>query len=1099
MERKYIAALAAPSARGPVPEESLATLSPSLCSIDGLSDEVLLDGLLMFLSGQPAGAVTAAADEDRRFSAALARMKYGPCIPPFQLKTVEPTGGDESDPDLVETMVASLDAGSSLLGKTHRSTASKSSVAVPYVGPWLVSEASRGILWTPKGPEGSVKSSGRKATAAGSPTPSTASLPSLSSVKAGVVAPTVVSSPDNVSVGEGHPLYAPRQNLLLVVLPLCGVPQSPEEALAMAPYLNDVRLMMCWDVMRSALHPLVDNMLLVAPPLTADAVSRAASPIILQPHGLVVSPVGASQPNGADTALRVAPAAWSDVKKGSQLLQVEGGWSHRCTMRRVAAVHHWAQAVHLLVSAALPFGHMTFLLPRHTNLFNSGAALWVKAEQRVDASLRNVLSPAMEPEALLQSAESGDRKLRGSEMLVVDSLRSGTSLGDSNPDSSSSGGHASHRSARSDDDTAVATKRHTISRAAKLLQSIEKSSAAAPSKAAATPPPIAASSWPTLLQNSSCASIGLVYEVAAQLFGTSGASHDSSDAPVSQDLIETCYRLTIAPPAVPNIHWLQRVDELCEQEEEGVAAIVLEDCIPAVIVLPTSSHKDAIVGAGCGIQAVVDETLVACVDLQTDVQLTPLAHRGSSSSAASSRQLSSSKKGAAAVQTLGAEDPATTINSSADSAARMLDQDGSSLSPSFRPAAAGGSNVDALVVQLQGVHQWAYQRTSALPRPADAVHAPIDACRITLTHRKESRNLPGAVVNGTYALTPVATPMELHKLLSAEFGWDGSERVLPPDEDDGKLSHEEWVAAASNAKNEPTDSDLEHRAWIEGLLETPGHVLYRLELDVGLLCTHGPRKPGTPVSAAQQAVGSSSLAEVLKFNAVMKFIEDVNIVSLHVLRSDAFDEHGVRLHSSAAESTPTGTASSQLSVGSSHGSPARLSAVTQISSDTLLWGCPIDGRIVRGGTKAVLSALVVLDVRARSGAHDIRCTLTSNNSHLSSGEWSQVVTVVSSAAIDFAIKSYDPAFAGGASLVDPSVALQLFPSLSALLGLRAAAHQTELSSLHDAVHVGGVGEESRVLRGERASCVSAPPVACPVITRSSPTSGFVLWNFRPSQ
>ncbi|CUG86179.1 Hypothetical protein, putative [Bodo saltans] len=1113
-----------------------------LTSILGVSDTMLMDSLLSYISGSNLVGAAGGADghgggagtdgsrstllsgvaSSSHSSPGLARMKHGPFIPPLPI-AAEACGEEGGE------------------GTTRRSV----------VGPWVVCQSERGavtIVTPPNMQADSNASKSKKSTMSkASPTLSTSSLPSLNLQQPQLV---VLEHPDDVVLVEAHPRYAPKQNILIVALPLCRTTQAlSSTAVDDTAYLSDPTILTAWEVIQTSIRPFVDHCLLVAPQLPPKSASSLTSgpPLILQPHGMIVAPGSTGGGSKDDTLkpIQEAPATWLDPKHGARQLHVVGGWSTRSTQRRVIAVYHWVQALHTLVATALPFGSPTLWLPQHSvTALGVGTALQMRAEQRVDASLKNVMNPSMEPEALFQSVESGDRKLRASEMLFVDSLGGGGRGGGSGmtPPSSSSDQHYAG-SSRSDDFSTGGSsrpRRSVLSRAMKLIKDFDSRSAKQLAQQSGGGAAAARGGgkklWEPTLPSSACVGVHLVFEVSTQMFGhgaaapaatnsigsgasTAHASSSSSSSPAAQaaaavaaasvDAYSACYRLQLTPPQSPNMHWLQRVEELAEAVEEGITAVLLEDMVPLPLIVP-SSWRGAH-GTGGGVRVAVDESLVSAVDWHPDQALQPITLKNSSSSSSPAGGASASsggggsggsKKGGkssagfpAAVQAL-LDDPVGIVNTSLDIQAKQQ-----------RSASSSSKNAnltcDVLSVTTNGLHLWAYERTCGLVRPEDALHAPIDLAVLSPPAFLPQQH----IVTGLYSLTPVATPSAVHTSLSKYFGYD--EAGMTSDLE--ILTPMDRAEAQRGAKPTPTDEDLEHRAWLEGLLETPGHVLYHLDLELTV-----------PMALPASESSALSFAEVLKFAAVIRFLDDASVVSLHLLQSAAYDEYGVLLHAhagnnNAAANAPSGTSSRSATAAAHHqdataGGAAASAPLHQIASDSIVWQSPAGpGTILRAGSKLRLKAFLVLDLRCRSGAHELQSTLSTTHSHMHAAEWALLTTVISSAQLDFMLRTVDPMLCGGVQLLDSGVAGASFPTLAKTLELRASVLQSDLGSLHESLHLGSPDDVTGLLRENHSMgsplgssshpALQLPPVVAATIVcsgRAETGGGYVLWNFSPA-
>jgi aspartate 1-decarboxylase len=698
----------------------------------------------------------------------------------------------------------------------------------------------------------------------------------------------------------------------------------------------------------------------------------------------------------------------------------------------------------------------------------------------------------MEPEALFQSVESGDRKLPGSEMMFVDTLHAPRS---SSPPSSSSDSHTLFTSARSDDPVmgGGGQRRIVASRATKLIKDFDGQVAKQQQQQSAASSSARVKSskkaWEPTLPNAACIGVHLVYEISTQIFGQqpaamtivpSAALSKAQIAAADAEAHHACYRLQLFPPQSPNMHWLQRLEELAEAVEEGVAALLLEDAVALPIVVPWWWRSDTSAG---GMRIAVDESLVSAAEIhpyQPVQPVPPLKGMSTFVAAATGGKKHKTSVGAAA-QVL--EDPVSVVNSALEAISKQ------------RTGTSKQSCCDVVCLTAQGLHVWAYQRTCGLARPEEALHRPID---LVVLHPPSS--LKHRVVSGLYSLTPVVTPAAIHTAFSQQFGYDEAGMTVDMD----VLTPADRAEAQRRGKANPTDDDLEHRAWLEGLLETPGHALYHLDLDLTLPVAYHAPAAAAPADANGGAGGGAApstsplgFAEALRFNAVLRFLDDVSIVSLHLLHSAVYDAHGVPMHLGDAD--PSADRAASAGVGGSSGPP-----LLQIASDAVVWRSPANGRVLRADSKLRLNAFLVLDLRGRSGAHELQSTLATRHAHMHPAEWQQLTTVISSAQLDFVLRTADPCLCGGAQLLDCGVAGAALPALSKHMELRASVLQSELSSLHDAVHVGGPDDALSILREAPSEgpgqLMPAPPVVAPTLVCSGHPSagGYTLWNFSPS-
>ena len=310
------------------------------------------------------------------------------------------------------------------------------------------------------------------------------------------------------------------------------------------------------------------------------------------------------------------------------------------------------------------------------------------------------------------------------------------------------------------------------------------------------------------------------------------------------------------------------------------------------------------------------------------------------------------------------------------------------------------------------------------------------------------------------------------------------------------LRPDEVSDALTNALPLSEGGKSEARDWIENWLETDGHVLYNISLTASLRLQQFSEESLRALDPTQRKLVTKSTAEhsadLTKLDVQMRFLDQVQVVCCHFYSCCVIHEK-----------KPL--------------KPSNVGArVEQLSKDTLLWHAPLLLNAKHRMTWE-LKGFVVLDLRSRSGGFALQSTLRSSNDHIP--EIRQLLTVVSSASMDFALRVERPVFPWSFSVLDPELfqSMLLSSSTSPQRGgtdeneeLRTLLHYgrggmpgEDLDVLHRVVRVGcNTTASSAVLTGENNELVtSAQGVGwrsnTSHVIRAHPDTGYVLWNFSP--
>ena len=821
------------------------------------------------------------------------------------------------------------------------------------LGPFVLYRPHRGaaVYVPPKAAGGGASRGGN------SPPPSLGALPEIQAV---------FDSPDDVKLlNEGDPLADPATNLLIV-----GLASSFLSPLQLDIDGSDQAHGACGGAKWGE-----PGRVAAFPELVASFSLLAQSIAPFLEHTLVVCP----SPRIGREKKKDVREAFISLQAGPTYYDVIGGWSVDTSKRRVVKYRHWVYAVHLLIATGLPFGQPTPMLPSH----HAGAMLVLA--NATDSSTGQIMSPALEPEALFQRLESGggdsNKIYRGSEMLVVGDASRHTSS-----DSVSAG-----------------------SSSVKQLRGSMKggSGEGAPDDFASTSTTSIYSSLPP----ASCMPLWIEEEVVAQIFGRPSASPSSPTSPPakvnsqlgSSDLVSVSTRVKTKAPQSPDMLWMEQVETARTKSfgpSSATSLLAALDYFPvAVLGLPhvpnvlnyaantSAAAADTTASAGAPLRStplVIDETLVA------DIQ--HWGGAGVTLPAVKKKSMFTSAGGA-----LQREADLTTSVVAAIGAAQFLARQQSQLvGEDFSDDAESGTRrarVGLSVLHFRGAHQLGYQRTSGLFRPEGAVHQPHTilsfANDIVSTNDKKGHENPsaGKIFLGEYSLLPLITPVDVV----------------------GGMARLKKELAAGNAGSETMMDEVEAQlSWIRNVLEEKSnHVLYAMNLELALNLDCG----STSISSSKLLAHASAeaKADLTRMDVTLTFLDKVKVAYFYFPATGKIDETTSPLANDSADAT--GAASSNVAL------------VKQTRSDQLLWRVAPATRLRH---QHVLRArgFVILDLSRRLPS-DIVLEPTTISSNVQVADLRRLTTVCSSANAQFVLRVDRPVLPYSLTLVDPLTAINL--------------------------------------------------------------------------
>eukprot|EP00758_Cryptobia_borreli_P002375 Tbor_TRINITY_DN2986_c0_g1::TRINITY_DN2986_c0_g1_i1::g.1202::m.1202 len=381
---------------------------------------------------------------------------------------------------------------------------------------------------------------------------------------------------------------------------------------------------------------------------------------------------------------------------------------------------------------------------------------------------------------------------------------------------------------------------------------------------------------------------------------------------------------------------------------------------------------------------------------------------------------------------------------------------------------------------------------------------------IPLHDVRTSRLTTPTIFSGNYSLVPVLDQQQIQRLFFTEVDFGSG------------LSIDTSFQEVERRKK---DEIIENREWSLNLMDVPGHVAYRLHLELKLDLNYDQSKQ------KMTTVPPLLSADIPKLEVRIKMVDNASALFFH---GEAFM---LEPRQECVEGPLSG----------GYGTALESSTLTTLNNGSeLLWSLGDGFSKVRNGTTMHLRGVVVLDLSQRPGASMLPtfnlCRRSSEKARIHSDfnyngidraidyfqgcseeEILRIVTVYSCANVCFTVLAERPILPGSVYPLHPFVVGKHLMDTSGLsssssgdqetedtkqinqllrvLSFSAASKTVAERQLSSPYRFGLPLRASRILKGDservwaNSDFTRAFPVSCAVIYRSDEERGFLMWNF----